>query len=100
MRQPIGPHPRSPHSAINVGLDVPKIARTEKGGRGPLLLHHVIEIRGKGSSEVHWDEAARRFDQLDKLVTVPSSSLVSKGTSESRAESEGLTLLVEIQHRG
>ncbi len=57
-------------------------------------------IRGKGSDEMHWGEAARRVDQLDKLVTGPSSPLVSKGTSESRAKSEGLTLLVEIQHRG
>jgi hypothetical protein len=90
----------SPHSAINVGLNVPKIAGTEKGGGGPLLLHHVIEVRGRGSGIVHWGEAAGRFDQLDKLVTVPPSPLVSKWTSESGAKGEGLTKLIEIQHRG
>ncbi len=70
----------SAHSAINVGLNVLKIAGTEKGGGGPLLLHHVIEVRGRGSDIVHWGEAAGRFDQLDKLVTVPPSPLLTSNS--------------------
>ncbi len=49
---------------------------------------------------MHRGEAAGRFDQLEKLVTVPPSPLVSKRTTESGAKGEGLTKLIEIQHRG
>ncbi len=90
------PHPLFPALGDQRRTQCPelKIAGTEKGGGGALLLHHVIEIRGKGSGVVHGGEAAGRIDQLDKLVTVPPSPLVSKWTSESGAKGEGLTQLV------
>ncbi len=39
--------PCSSYPAINTGLHVPKMAGTKESGREPLLLHHVVEIRGK-----------------------------------------------------
>jgi hypothetical protein len=76
------------------------MAWTEKSGRGPLLLHYVIEIRRKGSGLVDRGQRARCLDQLDKLITVCPSPLVTEGTSESGAKGEGLAKLVLIQHRG
>jgi hypothetical protein len=90
----------SSYPAINVGLLVPKMAGTKKSGWEPLLLHHVIEIRGKGSGGMHKHKGSCCCDQLDELVAVRSSPLVSEGTSKSRTKGKGLAELVEVQHGG
>jgi hypothetical protein len=95
-RQPI-PTRCSPHPAINVGHDVPKVAGTKKSGGKPLLLHHVIKIRGKGSGGVNRRQCPSSLDELNQLVAVRSSPLVSVGTSESRTKGKGPAELVEVE---
>ncbi len=85
---------------IDVRHEVSTISGAEKSGGEPLLLHHVIEIREKGSGNVHGSEGARGLDELDQLLPIGLSPLIPVGTSESRAEGEGLAKPVEVQHRG
>ena len=98
-RQPI-PTRCSSYPAINVGHDVPKMAGTKKSGGKLLLLHHVIQIRGKGSGGVNGSQGARSLNELNQLVAVRSSSLVVVGTSESRTKGKGPAELVEVEDGG
>ncbi len=81
-RQPI-PTRCFPYPAIDVGHDVPKVAGTKKSEGEPLLLYHVIKIRGKGSGGVNRSQCPCSLDELNQLVAVRSSPLVSVRTSES-----------------
>jgi hypothetical protein len=91
-----------PRAGVSLSTEelVTTIAGAKKSGGEPLLLHHVVEIRGKGSGGVHGSKRARGFDELDQLRPIRRSPLGPVRTSESRAEGEGLTKLVEVQHRG
>jgi hypothetical protein len=49
---------------------------------------------------VHGSEGARGLDELDQFRPIRLSPLIPVGTSVSRAEGEGLTKPVKVQHRG
>ncbi len=76
------------------------VAGAEKGGWRPLLLHHVVQIRGGGGGKVLRGQGACCLNELDQLITVPFASLGLVGSSERRAKGEGATKLVEVEHRG
>jgi hypothetical protein len=76
------------------------VAGTKKSGGEPLLLHHVIKIRGKGSGGVNGSQGAHSLDELNQLFAVRSSPLVSVGTSESRTKGKGPAELIEVEDGG
>jgi hypothetical protein len=74
-------------------------AGAEKSSGRPLLLHHVVQIRGGGGGKVHRGQGVCGLNELDQLITVPFAPPGLVGPSERRAKSEGATKLVEVEHR-
>ncbi len=67
----------SPHALIDIRHDVAKIAGLDKSEGGSFLLHHVAQIRGKGSGSVSGSKGAGVLDELDQLRPIRLSPLVS-----------------------
>ncbi len=65
------------------------VAGAGEGSWRPLLLRHVVQIRGGGVGKMHGNEGAIRLNELDQLITVPYAPMGLVGPSERRAKGEG-----------